>query len=864
MTQEQWQRVRSILESALELDPADRAGFLIRACADPALRREIESLIAAHEQAGTGVLNSAALPGFLVEEARFSLLPGKRVGPYEIVEEIGVGGMGAVYRAARADGQYKQQVALKIVRADFGAENTASRFRNERQILASLDHPNIAKILDGGTTVDGLPYFVMEFVDGLPITDYCDRHKLPIDARLEIFRTVCSAVHYAHQHLVIHRDLKPSNILVTAEGIPKLLDFGIAKVLDPNLLPESSTMTAAGLWMMTPEYASPEQFRGEAITTATDVYSLGLVLYELLTGHRAHQFPNRAPHEIARVVFDTEPEKPSAAIRRTEAASEDNKLTPERVSGLRSDSPEKLQHRLAGDLDNIVLKALRKEPQERYTSADQLSEDIHRHVKGLPVLARKSTAAYRWRKYVLRHRVGVTAAALVFLSLLTGMALTVREARIARANQLRAERHFNDVRALANSLIFEVHDSIAALPGATAPRKLIVQRAQEYLDKLAAESQADPSLLRELAGAYTRLANVLGDQRDANVGNSEQALRDYRRAVELREAVVAALPSDMDSRRELAESYVALATLLQNLGDHGSQEFLNKALSMLKALAASNPGNLKIQSDLARTFQLNGHGSEASGKFPEAVPSFEKSLALYQHLSEADPKESKYLAGLASAHKTLGAALIEVNQLPSALEHYRAARVLDEAQMKADPGNMNRRYAITFTYSDIGYILGEQGEIDGALSYYRKAFDIRSELAAADPQDARARAGLANTYNYIARLLWRKGDLTSALDHEKQALRLRQTLSDSDPTNETKRLEVAFAQGSVGETYVKMAFQPHTTRQRQRILCEAAESWLQKSLPGLERGKNLLRPDDAEYPAKVQQAIDRCNQVLLH
>jgi len=464
VTPERWQRVKELLALALELDPGKRTPYLDQVFVDdPSLRPDLERLLAAEQRAGADFLNNPATPEELIQSISPHGEPwiGRRLGPYEIVEEIGTGGMGAVYRALRADGQYKQQVALKIVRADLGSL-TAERFRAERQILASLDHPNIARILDGGATADGLPYLVMELIDGVPITDYCDQHKLSINDRLKMFRVVCSAVHYAHQHLIIHRDIKPSNILITAEGIPKLLDFGIAKILDPNLLPENISLTAAGLGMMTPEYASPEQFRGQTITTASDVYSLGLVLYELLAGHRAYRFTSRMPHEIARSVLETDPERPSTAIRRTEAAAEEQRhgvqLPPKLISDLRGDSAEKLQRRLAGDLDNIVLKALRKEPRERYASADQLSEDIRRHLDGLPVLARKNTVAYRCRKYILRHKIGVTASVLIFISLLTGMALTLREARIARANELRAERRFNDVRKLANSLIFEIHD----------------------------------------------------------------------------------------------------------------------------------------------------------------------------------------------------------------------------------------------------------------------------------------------------------------------------------------------------------------------------------------------------------------------
>ena len=538
-------------------------------------------------------------------------------------------------------------------------------------------------------------------------------------------------------------------------------------------------------------------------------------------------------------------------------------LTPKLISDLRGDSAEKLQRRLAGDLDNIVLKALRKEPRERYASADQLSEDIRRHLDGLPVLARKSTVAYRCRKYILRHKIGVTASVLIFVSLLTGMALTLREARIARANELRAERRFNDVRKLANSLIFEIHDSIRELPGATAARKLIVERAQEYLDSLPAESTSDLSLLRELAAAYTRLGSVLGNPLDANLGNSEQALRNYRRAAELREAVSVASPSDPDSRRELAESYMAVGLALVAKDTNRSRELVTKALSILKSLAASNPDNRKIQYALAKAFERDGQNFAASAKWAEAKARYGESLALYQHLSEVDPKEALYATEVAYAHKHLGGVLILENQLLPALEQYRAALAIDEAQIKADPGNANKRFAITFAYSDIGFILGKQGDIEGALSYYEKAFNIRSELAAADPRDTRARQALANTFNYIARLLWQKGDLTRALDDAKKALELRQALSQSDPTNEFKRLNVAFSEGSVGETYVKMAFQPHTTGQLQLALCEQAESWLQRALPEIQKRKNLLG-GDAEYPAVVGKAIDRCNTVLLH
>src|SRR5258708_2792419 len=342
MTPEEWQKVRPILESALELDSAHRTAYLDGACADRFLRREVESLIAVHEQVGTHVLEpGSAVKLELEQEAQFRLVPGKRIGAYEIAEEIGVGGMGAVYRAIRADGQYKQQVALKIVRSELGAESTATRFRNERQILATLNHANIAKILDGGATADALPYFVMELVEGQRLDEYCDAHKLATNDRLGLFLQVCSAAQYAHHHLVIHRDIKPGNILVNAEGIPKLLDFGIAKILESSEAPDPPDQTLSLVRLLTPEYASPEQVKGEPITTASDVYSLGVVLYELLTGRTPYNVPTRTPHEFSRAICEAEPEKPSTAARRKQLPTGDDEAN-QTANSARSVAREKI------------------------------------------------------------------------------------------------------------------------------------------------------------------------------------------------------------------------------------------------------------------------------------------------------------------------------------------------------------------------------------------------------------------------------------------------------------------------------------------------------------------------------------------
>jgi serine/threonine protein kinase len=752
MTSEEWQKVRPILESALELDPSSRLTFLNSACADASLRREVESLIAAHEQAGTNVLEPVSVGQLHDEEARFRLLPGKRVGPYEILEEIALGGMGAVYRAIRADGQYKQQVALKIVRSELGAELTATRFRNEQQILASLDHPNIGRILDGGTTTDGLPYFVMEFIDGLSITDFCDHNKLTIDERLKIFRTVCSAVHYAHQHLVIHRDIKPSNILITPNGVPKLLDFGIAKILDPNLLAENVAVTLAGLWIMTPEYASPEQLRGEAITTATDVYSLAMVLYELLTGHRAHRFPSYLPHEIARAILETDPEKPSTAIRRTEIAEqgkEKGPITPELVSSFRGDSPEKLHQRLSGDLDNIVLKAIRKEPRERYSSADQLSEDIRRHLEHLPVLARKSTLAYRCRKYVLRHKVGVAAATLGLLSLLAGIFLIVREARIARLNQLRAERRFNDVRKLSNSLIFEIHDSIQNLPGATPSRKLLLDRALQYLDSLAKESAGDYSLQRELAAAYQRIGQLQGNALDSNLGQTEAAIASLQKAEAICESVGKANPSNLSDQLTLAASQRMVASILGN-----------------------------------------------SGK-PEAREHTEKAIAIAERLLKVDRSNSQALLAKASGYEQLAYFQDAAGDAAGSLQSLRNALAVDEDFWKADSRNRALQEKVAVLRVRIGNLLPELGSRDEALRINRSGLDLFESLSN-DQSDMRNRRRLAVALAFRGQIQMVDGNAQEALTNFRRSLAMEQELEKIDPQNTLFRLDVAGVTASVG------------------------------------------------------------------
>jgi TolB-like protein/Tfp pilus assembly protein PilF len=428
-----WDRAKELFEAALELEPSQRASFLAANCGEVSLRQQVEKLLVDYQAAGS-FLDEPAVHSTDRTRAIADPMVNRRLGAYQLVRRLGQGGMAAVFLAMRADDEYQKEVAVKLVQPGFDSQDVMSRFRNERQTLAGLDHPNIVRLLDGGSTPEGGPFIVMEYVEGRPIDEYCDQHKLSVDDRLRLFGEVCDAVQYAHEKLVVHRDLKPSNILVMADGTPKLLDFGIAKVLNPEPNIQNSLATQTGLRCMTPAYASPEQARGKSVTPVTDVYSLGVVLYELLTGHRPYRLTQHSPAEIERAICEQDPETPSTAISRVENdTSPDGKpitKTPELVSLTREGEPDKLRRRLRGDLDNIVLKALQKEPEQRYGSVQEFSQDIDRHLQHQPVNARPSTFAYRVSKFVQRHRTEVGAAFTVLIVMLAAASFAFNNARI--------------------------------------------------------------------------------------------------------------------------------------------------------------------------------------------------------------------------------------------------------------------------------------------------------------------------------------------------------------------------------------------------------------------------------------------------
>jgi serine/threonine protein kinase len=717
---ERWARVKELFEAAVELDPNQRAAFLDAECdGDEALRVELVSLLKSDEQTDGFIEEPAfAIPRDLFPDNAEESFAGRQFGAYQVIREIGRGGLGAVYLAARADDEYRKQVAIKVIRRGLDTEDIIRRFRNERQILAQLDHPNIARLIDGGTTDDGLPYFVMEYVNGEPINAYCDANALPTAERLTLFRKVCAAVTYAHQNLVIHRDLKPSNILVTESGEPKLLDFGIAKLLDAN--DELSAETIPALRVMTPEYASPEQVKGENIMTTSDVYSLGVLLYELLTGQRPYRLKTRTPEEISRAITEQEPERPSAAI----SQGAEQKIPQSAIRNPKS---------LRGDLDNIVLMAMRKEPARRYSSVGQFSEDIRRHLEGLPVVARKDTMAYRTSKFVNRHRIGAVAAALILLSLVGGIVATLIQVRTARRERAKAEA----ISSFLQKTLIASNPSVSVNGRATV--KDILDDASKRLatEELSEQPEVKGELQRIIGSSYLALGQYDLAQQNLLTALQTQtrifgehgvetlktgvllaslwagAIGDYAKANKFYLANLPRLRTEV-RKKTITADYLAsalngFALLRRAQGDSKEAESLLREELTLRPYFSPEIDALGVaQAVFALTLA-------DQGKFDEAIKTLREKIEAIQQKGNETPELGASLTGL-------GSFLIENGAFAEAEEKLRAAETIYRKLYNA--GNMQigdnlRLQAQAFLgmrqYADA------EARINAALEIYRAA-----------------------------------------------------------------------------------------------------------------------------------------------
>ena len=864
MTPERWQKVKELLALALEAPPSERSNCLDESCAgDDSLRSEVELLLNQELQVSPQFLNDtslAAAAAAVIPETGTPFV-GRTIGVYKTLERIGAGGMGEVYRAIRTDGVYDKQVALKLVRYGLDTGSLIERFHNERRILASLEHPNIARLLDGGTS-EGIPYLVMELIEGERIDLYCDRHSVTIIDRLQLFRQVCSAVQYAHKRLVIHRDIKPSNILITEDGTPKLLDFGIAKILTPTPDTEATlTLTQA----MTLDYASPEQIRGESVTTATDVYSLGVVLYQLLTGRSPYPADTRSPHQLALAVCESEPAKPSSLVL---ASSKDSSGDSHKFAiRVGENTPAKVQRRLAGDLDNVVLKALRKEPEHRYSSVEQLADDLRRHVEGLPVLAARGSWTYRTGKFARRHKVGMAASLAAFLALAVGVILTVREARIARhqaeiaeVQKRRAEKRFNDVRELSDSLIFDVHDAIQNLPGSTPARKILLDRALKYLDSAAKDAGDDPNLERELAKGYQRLASVQGNAVESNLGDAEGALASLAKALALFEAVAKANPNNVQDQINVAMIHRLLS--FTALKDDSGQRHLEQAIAITDRILKTDPSNRAALSESAIQQQNIAFSLDWAGDRSRAIDAYRKDYEVRTGLWKLNPGSPGNRRGMGITMVMLGEALAHMGSREEGLKLIEQGIDHYESLVKDTKGTDEQR-ELWLSRQKRADILLMNGDADGAEQIYKQATYELDAMAKADPKNTMLQVDIANMNMYQGRaltVLGREGEARSSL---QRALALYEKFKDAAISSDQYPLGPAAANIWLGDLSFRRSDYRGALRRYKDVFallekteldddlrCEMATAFVRLGRVSLR----LDKPDDAL--ANFQKALD--------
>jgi serine/threonine protein kinase/tetratricopeptide (TPR) repeat protein len=765
-----WHEVDEVFQAARDVTSvAERTAWLDARCAGrPDLHGEVSSLLAAYDASDAflqplGLTASASAPPSQPDA-------GTVLDAWRLIREIGQGGMGTVFLAERADGAFTQQVAIKITRASVADRDAARRFAAERQILASFNHPHIVTLLDGGTTAAGQAYLVMEHVDGVPITTWLRDHRTPLDARLRLFRQVCAGVHAAHQHGVVHRDLKPANILVTAAGVPKILDFGVAKLVHAEHITQiGATLTSTGvLQPLTPNYASPEQLRGLPATTASDIYALGVLLFEMLAGARPYETAGRPIDEMLRIVMAGATLRPSAAHAANAAASAASRTPP---------LPYAHAH-LRGDLDTIVMKAMAVELSRRYASAEQLADDVACYLGGKPIVAREPSVGYVLKKLAQRHRVATVtiaaAAAIVLIAL--GVALWQRQ--VAMRERAAAEARFNDVRRLARALMFDVHAAVVPLPGSTKARQLITSEALGYLDRLAA-SRSDagiaPDLRLELAQGYRQIAVVQGDPARTNLGDRDGALTSARRALTLLEPMRRVAGFDRQASTEIAKLNILIGDIE---GVRGNKDLAlaarRSALEEAEALVARAP-----RDDDARRLLASVHFSLAFGldASPEALQAWEAAGKIFETLLGEKPEDADRRRNVALVNKYIGGWYSRRKQFDLAEPRYRRAMELDERTLAADPADRRAQFDLAIDLSNVATVLANRGVRDEALRLFERSVAMREARATSDRDDVQAQLTLARALDIVSQWRLEFDDLPGARRDAERAIAIVEPLT---------------------------------------------------------------------------------------
>ncbi len=829
MNSPEWAVVKDLFEATLQLPPEDRASFLASRNAGARIVTEVRSLLAVYEQAPD------FLEGPRPELARViwsaTLETGRRIGPWVLVKPIGEGGMGVVWEAQRADSEYEQRVAIKLLQSGALSSSQIARFRHERQILARLNHPGIARLLDGGTADDSSPYLVMEYVEGERLDDWLASQAPPLREILKVFLLVTAAVEYAHRHLVIHRDLKPANILVAPEGTPKLLDFGIATLLDANA-EAGVTRTALRL---TPAYASPEQLRGEVASTASDIYSLGVLLYRMLAGQHPYAADVHDPIRMMRAVCESDPPPPS-----TVAAA----------------GPAKLR----GELDAIVMQAMRKNPEERYFSARALADDVAAWLDGRPVAAHSPPWWRRALKGMRRNKTQTAAAALVTVSILVGSATSIRYAREAQGERARAEVRFNQVRRLAHSVIFELHDALADVAGSTRARQILVTRALQYLQDLQKTGPKQRDLQIEIAEAYTRIGEVQGNLGRAHLGDTAEATKSETEARRLALELVRSNPRDNGAQRILAEAddhLIRLGTLQGDL--RLVSELHREAEDIHWKEAARHPGDLGLA---ARALESKAEGLTIAGDWPAALAAYRASVDGYLAAAAGEQANPGIRASLVSVYHSLAACWKETGNLPTALECYRNAQHLDLARIAGNPVSLRAQIDLSFDLVEAGWIEYRLGHYRRAIADYEQSLAIQKRLSAADPQDVWMKLESAKLLNTAAPAYEAVGDRTRAIQTLHTAASELEAAMSHDAGDADTRLHVGWVWVNLGNMYMRAA--QNSLPEPARAAWLEAAACFDRAIRTLTGMKSEGRSDLDLYPndlvAKAAQGLAECHR----
>ena len=771
MTKPDWQQIKDMFAEAVEQPVGARLAYLQTRCnGNELLYEEVSSLLAASSEAENLIeLNSIDLASKVgVDEIDYSE---QLFGNYRILHEIGSGGMGTVFLATRDDGEFSKQVALKIVRQSVADREIIARFKRERQILANLNHPNIAALHDGGVSEKNEPYLAMEYIDGETLIEYSEKNDLSVNEKLRLFLKICSAVSYAHRNLVVHRDIKPSNILVNKDGEPKLLDFGLAKAFASD---GSSTQTAFRAF--TPAYASPEQIQGQNITTASDIYSLGVVFYELLTGAKPLNFDHKSYDEIIQTLNNIEPEKPSSV----EAPSD-------HADTCRS---------LRGDLDNIALTALRKEPERRFNTVDDFAEDIRRHLAGRPISARPNTKRYLAGKFIQRNKIAVAAAAIIFVSLVAGLAVSLWQADRARMERDKAEKRFSDVRQLSNSLLFEISPKIERLPGSIEARELLVEKALKYLDSLASESQADATLRAELAAAYEKVGDLQGNVDKPNLSDFAGALSSFEKARNIR----GSLPVTIDNQLGLAQNLRISSSIRNRQNDvKGALAEAEHARDIFAEILARSPDLSEVYVASIEAEIEHGQIYSVNNRYSEAIPSFRAAIS---SLDSADQSQRKTRKLMAKAYSYLGNALSWDDQQPEA-EEVMAKALAISSKLGTDFPNDSEVQSTVFQTYNMASSIYEGIQNTTSLDLAIKALSTAKKAEQADSADTQATCDLARAYSRVGICLANLDRLLGASTNLRESEKIFSDLIEKEPKNVVYQRDLAKLYVRMGDTSEK-------------------------------------------------------------